>query len=247
MQIRQIAVVASELEPVRDIFYELLGLDEAHEDPGIIQFGLENIVMTLGNTFLEVVSPVQAGTTAGRLLERRGGDGGYMVIVQVHDLSYEKNRLTDTSIRTVWETDRPHAKAIHLHPKDVPGAIVSLDQMDPPEAWYWAGEGWENRKAKHTGNIVAAEIQSSDPVATAAQWCTAFGVNMSKLDTMPVIFFDETEVRFINDRGGRGVGLSAIDIEASNMSAILKIADSLGLERVGNSVTVCGINLNFVE
>ncbi len=36
----------------------------------------------LNDTFLEVVSPVTAGTTAGRLLEKRGVDGGYMIILQ---------------------------------------------------------------------------------------------------------------------------------------------------------------------
>ena len=87
MRIRQIALVTTELAPVRDALFELLGLDDAFIDDEVSQFGLENAVMTIGTTFLELVSPVQTGTTAGRLLERRGGDGGYMVIVQVDDLA----------------------------------------------------------------------------------------------------------------------------------------------------------------
>ena len=89
MKIRQIALVTAELAPVRDALFELLGLDDAFIDDEVTQFGLENAVMTIGTTFLELVSPVQANTTAGRLLERRGGDGGSMVIVHVDDLAAE--------------------------------------------------------------------------------------------------------------------------------------------------------------
>ena len=43
--------------------------------PIIIFFGLQSVVMALGDTFLEVVSSVEEGTTAGRLLGSRSGDG----------------------------------------------------------------------------------------------------------------------------------------------------------------------------
>ena len=87
VRIRQIALVAGDLDAVQRQLYPLLGINDAFVDEGVGQFGLRNIVMTIGDTFLEVVSPVQEHTTAGRLLQRRGGDGGYMVIVQVDDLA----------------------------------------------------------------------------------------------------------------------------------------------------------------
>ena len=80
MRLRQIALVARELEPVVSDFSAILGIEVAYNDPGVRVFGLENAVMPVGDTFLEVVSPIEGGTTAGRLLERRG-DGGYMVIL----------------------------------------------------------------------------------------------------------------------------------------------------------------------
>jgi hypothetical protein len=60
-------LVAEELEPVKAALFEMLGVDDAYVDPKIIKFGLKNIVLTLGDTFLEVVCPVDEGTTAGRL------------------------------------------------------------------------------------------------------------------------------------------------------------------------------------
>jgi hypothetical protein len=73
MTIGQTALVTAELAPVRAALFELLGLDEAFIDDRVTQLGLGNAVMTIGTTFLELVSPLQANTTAGRLLERRGG------------------------------------------------------------------------------------------------------------------------------------------------------------------------------
>lgn len=246
MRIRQIALVAKDMAPVQSALFDLLGVSEAHIDPKIISFGLQNIVITLGDTFLEVVCPVETGTTAGRLLERRGGDGGYMVIVQVDDLATEKDRLAGTTIRTVWETDRDHAKAIHLHPKDVPGAIASLDQMKPPEAWHWAGDDWDQRVAKNVGGVCAAVIQSDDPSATAQQWSTAYGCPVDQSGEVPVMRFDTGEVRFVEVADGRGSGLCAIDVESSNKEAVFAAADQHGLKYQGDTIEVCGIKINLV-
>ena len=69
MRVRQIALVAREMTPVKEALFTLLGVNDAYVDPGIKKFGLENIVMSLGDTFLEVVRPIEEGTTAGRLLD----------------------------------------------------------------------------------------------------------------------------------------------------------------------------------
>src|SRR5215208_3455104 len=49
-----------------------LPLGEPYGDPGVAYFGLRNAVMPLGDTFVEVVSPIGEGTAAGRFLDRRG-------------------------------------------------------------------------------------------------------------------------------------------------------------------------------
>lgn len=246
MRIRQIALVAEELAPVQSALFDLLGVDDAYVDPKIAKFGLQNIVMTLGDTFLEVVCPIEEGTTAGRLLERRGGDGGYMVIVQVDDLDVEKERIASTEIRTVWEADIGHARAIHLHPKDVPGAIASLDQMKPPEAWYWAGTDWDQRTARNVGCICAAEVQSSDPVATSEKWSIAYDSPIDHSSGVPTLRFDRSEVRFVPADDGRGTGLRAIDIEDTDKHAVFAAAERHSLKRDGNTVIVCGTAINFV-
>src|SRR5438552_15029239 len=132
MFIRQVALVARELEPVVADLRAVLGLGDGFRDPGVGEFGLHNTVMVVGTTFLEVVSPVRAGTTAGRFLEKQGGDGGYMVILQTADLDADRRRLATLGMRIVWEVALDDIATVHLHPRDIGGAAVPPDQPRPP-------------------------------------------------------------------------------------------------------------------
>ncbi|MCB0992397.1 MAG: hypothetical protein KDB16_15570, partial [Acidimicrobiales bacterium] len=70
IRLRQIALVAHDLEPVAQALTDHLGIEVAHRDPAVGKFGLHNVVMPLGSQFVEVVSPTQPGTAGGRQLER---------------------------------------------------------------------------------------------------------------------------------------------------------------------------------
>ena len=244
-RLRQIALVAKDMNLVQTHFYNLFGLSDAHIDPKISKFGLQNIVMTLGDTFLEVVSPITDNTTAGRLLERRGGDGGYMVIVQVDDLLHEKQRVESADIRIVFEAFTERGSAIHLHPKDVPGAIASLDQMDPPEAWYWAGSNWMQRKATLVEKIIGSEIQCESPTEIAEKWAIAYNLPVSMVGGVPCLLFDDGEVRFVEIKDSRGIGLRAFDVVAKDKKQILKNAYQMKLKVVDDSIEVCGVTVNL--
>ena len=92
-RLRQVALVAAELGPVADRLQSELGLDEPYHDPGVETFGLENSVYAVGDTFIEVVAPIRPDTTAGRYLDKHGGDGGYMAIFQLPDLAEARQRV----------------------------------------------------------------------------------------------------------------------------------------------------------
>src|SRR3954462_5754023 len=101
MRLRQIALVGQDLAAAEADIRAVLGLDYAYDDPGVGCFGLKNAVFPVGETFLEVVSPKQDGTTAGRLLEKRGGDGCYLPMLQVRDIEAARARLVSAGARTV--------------------------------------------------------------------------------------------------------------------------------------------------
>ncbi len=205
MRLRQVALVARELDRSVEDVCDVLGVDVAYNDPNMVVFGLVNAVMPVGDTFLEVVSPAQEGTTAGRYLERRGGDGGYMLVLQTRDLGHERARIEELGVRVVWEAETGRAKVIHLHPHDIGGSLVSFDQMSEWDAWEWAGSDWRS-KVRHdsTTGIVAAELQSEDPERCAARWSEVLGIPRRDLE----IPLDEGMLRFVEVADGRGEGLS---------------------------------------
>ena len=247
MKVRQVALVATDLATVRNQLFSLLGLSDDFADPGVGSFGLENSVMTIGDTFLEVVSPVAEDTTAERLLDRRGGDSGYMVISQARNLDAVSNRLDELGVRKVWEIEiEGEAKAFHLHPKDVPGAICSFDEMTPPESWKWAGPGWEKRGATNVSAIVGVEMQFEDLEQSATKWSQVFDRPLSVRDEAFVIELEYGEIRFVDATDGRGDCLRGVDFAADDWPAIAAAADRLDLPRRERMVDVCGTRFKFV-
>src|SRR3954468_19648301 len=106
-RLRQAVVAAIDLDATATALEQHLGVHDPFRDKGVGHFGLRNAVYALGDTFLEIVSPVRADTAAGRYLERRGGDCGYMAMFELADAAAVRARLTDLGVRTVWETEHP--------------------------------------------------------------------------------------------------------------------------------------------
>jgi Glyoxalase-like domain len=180
VRLRQAVLVAAELEPVAERLRAELGLGEPFADPGVATFGLRNAVFALGDAFLEVIAPVESGTAAGRYLERRGGDGGYMLIFQLDRLDAARERARAAGIRVVWQIDLADISGTHLHPADTRGALVSLDRATPPESWRWGGPDWTGKAGTGApGRIQGATIAVIEPEAAAERWASVLGVTAS--------------------------------------------------------------------
>ena len=240
MRLRQVALVAGKLGPAVKDLTELLGIKVAYNDPGVGKFGLENAVMAVGETFLEVVVPTQDGTTAGRLIEKRGGDGGYMAIFQVEDIAAARALLAQNNVRVVEQAEGERYAMTHLHPKDIGGAIVSVDQMTPWEHWEWAGPKWRDTiDTSVTTAIVGAEIQSDDPEAMAERWSQVLGQPRQGL----VIPMQDSVIRFVKATDGRGDGLSAFDVAVHDVATFMARAEKLGLTDAQGVITACGTRI----
>jgi hypothetical protein len=214
-RLRQVALVATDRAAVEQALQTAFGWSDPFHDPAVAEFGLDNAVFAVGDTFVEVVSPVEPGTTAGRYLERRGGDSGYMAIFQVPDIAAARRRVAGAGIRTVWVADLADMAATHLHPRDVPGAIVSLDWADPPGSWRWAGPDWTARVPVHEpGGIQGLTIEVEDPAGAAERWALALGVSFSATGGGALIRLEGAEqvLRFVPAGSGRGEGISKVHL-----------------------------------
>lgn len=248
MRLRQIVLVAKDLTAVRADVAAVLGVDYAFDDPGVGKYGLRNAVFPIGDTFLEVVSPKQPGTTAGRLLEKRGGDGGYMVILQVDDLPEALTRIRNASARIADQSNKDGAAFTHIHPKDIGGAILSLDFMVPRERWEWGGPEWQSHICTDTAlKIAAAELQSQNPAQMAARWAQVIGRSAVLEDSVWRIRLDDGEIRFVADGDGRGEGLAAFDVSVRDSAAVRAVAAARGLVAGEGSVTLAGTRVRLIE
>src|SRR5215831_1596995 len=175
LRIRQIVFAARDLAKTIDQFQNALGIQVCYRDPNVGEFGLENALFTIGDQFLEIVSPVKDNTAAGRHLDRHG-DSAYMLIFQTDDLDKDRARLKTLGVRLVWESSYPDICSVHLHPKDIGAAIVSIDQATPPESWRWAGPDWQ-KFASNNGaqKVLEATIGARDPNAMAKRWSEVLG------------------------------------------------------------------------
>ena len=174
VRLRQAVLAAADLDAVAGALRSSFSLGEPFADEGVGYFGLRNAVFALGDTFLEVVSPVRDGTSAGRLIERRGGDCGYMLMFQVTDLAAARARAAARGVREVFEITLDDIDEVHLHPADMHGAIVSLSQPSPPASWRWGGPDWADRAVAGVA-VAGATVGVRDPDTVAELWTSILG------------------------------------------------------------------------
>jgi hypothetical protein len=157
-------------------------------------------------------------------------------------------------VRDIWRHDGDDCHATHFHPKDVPGAILSIDDMGPEgnpdeelSRWKWAGPNWQEFvQTQDTKALTAVEIQSDDPDTLAARWAEILDMSVASIDGKPAVQLDNAHIRFVADTDGRGVGISAIDVRPANRENILRVADKLDLVGPDDQIMLCGVRVNLV-
>jgi hypothetical protein len=79
----------------------------------------------LGGDMIEVVSPFQDNTTAGRLLDKRG-DGGYMIIMQTEDARKRREYIQAKDLaKVITSLEHDDVVFVQYHPKGIKGAFSS--------------------------------------------------------------------------------------------------------------------------
>ena len=219
IRLRQVALVAHDLDAAVDTLCDQLGITVCFNDPGVSAFGLRNALMMIGDQFLEVVAPTEEGTTAGRLLQQQRGDGGYMAIYEVDDLDERETRLADAGVRIVWRGDFPTIRGRHLHPADLGGAIVSVDQPVPNGSWLWGGPTWTAyQDCGVVSAIAGVVIGAADPAGMQRRW--------QQCGLAHAVRFQEAT--------DRGDGIDELELVASDRN------------RAGETMRACGVLIRLV-
>lgn len=250
LRLRQIALVAETLAPVEKELIDVLGIAVCFRDPGVAHFGLENALLPIGNQLLEVVAPIQENTAGGRYLQRRGGDGGYMVITQCDDHDPRRARVDELGVRLAHQFQTDDFRNMQLHPKDTGATFFEIDEQLGDNAhaedgpWEPAGPDWQRAKqTERVTGIVAAELQCDDPVAVAQKWADIAQISLQPNLTIELA---NATLRFVACTDGRPEGLGGIDVATVDAPAILAAADAIGAKRSDQQIYLCGMRINLV-
>ncbi len=233
MRLRQLVIAAESLDTA-DTLKAVLGLGTPFPDPGVAAFGLVNAVFALGDQFLEIVVPTTADAPARRFLDR-GGEGGYMAIFETSDLAALRQRADALGVRRIWEIDLADIAATHLHPADLGGAIVSVDQPVPAGAWRWGGPDWQRNAVP--GAFTGAALESPDPDRLAARWGEVLGLAPQPDGDGVTLPLDGGEIRIVTGPADR---LTAFGAAMPDPAAVLERARRHGLAVDENGFSIAG-------
>jgi len=236
-------------------------------DPGVAIWGLRNLLVSLGGDIIEVVAPFKDGTTAGRLLEKRG-DGGYMIIMQNDDGPARRAHIEARGLaKVIWKNSHADHKypyhATQYHPKGIKGGMMpELDSMAPtpdfprPMAerfgpWGACGPDFESYGAgmRKSAHLRLQDVRlrlapgDGDTAGAVAQWTEVFGVPTSDGD----LAFTNATMGFVKGEQGKPEGLDLITVQVhgkEKFDAILQRASEEGL--CGNGwINLCGVRWYF--
>jgi hypothetical protein len=254
LRLRQIALIVKDMKSTDANLRSVFDLDVGYSEESMpAAYGLENGLYPIGTQFLEVVALTREGTQGHRYHERRGGDGGYMVILQCDEHAPRVNRVENLGVRQVARRDAPPDYCMmQLHPKDTGGSFLEIDWHtgadDPVPPWaHAAGHNWQ--KAMRTTRIdaiTAAEVQAPDPGAVAARWSEIMETPLRRVAGNPTIALDNALIRFVPDRDGRGEGLGGIDVHTVDRAAIVARARAHGLLQDEATVMIAGTRFRLV-
>jgi hypothetical protein len=252
LRLRQICLVAHALEPAVEALGDVFGLNICYRDGNVAKYGLMNALFPVGKCFLEVVAPTRAGTAAGRYLERRKGDGGYMVILDCDDIERRRGHVEAMGVRIANPLRYETYTGLQLHPRDTGGAMLELNHMaggaslDGP--YHPAGPRWQQAiRTDVTTALLAAELQSPEPEALARRWGAILERPVGRdAAGAAEIALDLGRLRFVAPADQRGEGLAGLDLQAANRAKIIAAAQRRSLPVEGDTVTLCGMRFRLV-
>lgn len=253
LRLRQLCLVTNNLNQTERDLKSIFGLEVCHRDPGVEKFGLHNFLMPIGTNFLEVVAPFQENTSAGRYLQKKGGDSGYMIIMQCDDVKNTKDRILSLGHRLILDNKTSETEGIQIHPKDLPGAIAEFrsnkGNQDVNGPWAPAGHNWTSfQNSGPTDQIDSVTIQSKNPSRLASKWSETLDRPINKnTDEISSINLDNSTLHFIKNPNNDTEGIVSIGLQVNNLQKILSTAILRGCKTTLDSVIVCGVRFKLFE
>jgi hypothetical protein len=250
LRLRQICLVAPQLEPVISDISEIMGLSVCYRDGNVAKYGLENALLPVDGILLEVVAPTEPGTAAGRFIDKTLGRGGYMAIFCCDDPDARGRAANTIGVRTANVIDHAPYHGVQLHPADCRAAFIEFNHTDGTDDTFGpyppAGPDWQNFIRKEvTQALVGVEMESPDPEDLARHWGQIIGIPAGKSDSGDVqIVLPNCTFSFV--KGFREI-MSALTFRVSDVAKVGEAARARGHMFGGDSFFLGGVTFVLVD
>ena len=130
-RLNHVAIAVPDLEGAAAIYRGMLGAEVSAAVPQP-KHGVTVIFVTLPNTKIELLHPLGEASPIAAFLARNPSGGIHHICYEVDDILAARDRLTAEGARVLGDGEPKigaHGKPVlFLHPKDVLGTLVELEQ-----------------------------------------------------------------------------------------------------------------------
>jgi methylmalonyl-CoA/ethylmalonyl-CoA epimerase len=125
-KIHHIGIAVHSLDEALRFYSEILGLP-VHKQAVVKQQGVKAALLTIGESEIELLEPLDPETPVGRFLERRG-EGLHHVCFQTDGIDEELDGLKAKGVELIDEKPRIGlaGRICFLHPRAMKGVLVEL-------------------------------------------------------------------------------------------------------------------------
>ena len=128
-KIEHVALAVDDLDAAVSHYTEVWGLEVSHREQ-VADQGVEEVMLRLGDSYLQLLGATSPDTTIGRFLERRG-EGLHHIAYEVDDLAATIASLKAKGIEMIDDEPRLGGRGhmvAFVHPKANHGLLVELIQ-----------------------------------------------------------------------------------------------------------------------
>jgi methylmalonyl-CoA epimerase len=128
-KIEHVALAVADLDAAVEHYERVWGLTVSHRER-VEDQGVEEAMLPLGESYLQLLGPTSPDTTVGKFVARRG-EGLHHIAYEVDDLAAALAELKDKGVPLIDETPRRGGRGhmvAFVHPKGNHGLLVELIQ-----------------------------------------------------------------------------------------------------------------------
>ena len=127
--IDHMGIAVEDLEPAVELYRTVLGVEPTHRER-VEDQGVEEVLLPVGSSFIQLLTPMRPDSPVARSLEGRG-PGVHHIAYRVRDLAAALDHLRAEGVRLIDDAPRAGSRntlIAFVHPRSMGGVLMELVQ-----------------------------------------------------------------------------------------------------------------------